>query len=81
MAEFVNNPVMSVSMKLPTNANGNIAQSGDTTAGTKLYTIPGIKKGATLAEANNVFDKFVGVIGGGDYDSLSAVRTVKEGVA
>ena len=81
MAEFVNNPVMSVSMKLPTTADGKIAQIGDTIGGTKLYSIPGIKKNATLAEANTVFEKFVGVIGGGEFDSLSAVRTVKEGVA
>ena len=80
MAEFVSSPTMSVSMKVDV-ASGNIAQSGDTVNGSKAVNIPGIKKNATLAEAETVFSNFVGTICGGSYDSISAVRTIKEGVA
>ena len=79
MAEFINSPTMSVSMKVPM-ADGKIAQIGDTVNGTKLFTIPGIRNGASLSQANAVFDKFIGIIGGGEFDSLSATRTIKEGV-
>lgn len=80
MAEFVNSPTMAVSMRTEVTAAGNIAQWGDVVKGSKAINIPGIKKNATLAESEKVFDKFIGVIGGGSYDSLSAVRTIKEGV-
>lgn len=80
MAEFVTAYTGTVKMKVPT-ADGNIAQSGDTENGAKQVSIPGIKAGATLAEANIVFGKFVGTICGGSFDSLSAVKTVTQGVA
>lgn len=80
MADFVNKPTATVSMRIPTTAAGNIAQSGDVVKGSKLGSIPGIKKDATLADTNKVFGAFYGTIGGGSYDSLSAVRTIKEGV-
>lgn len=81
MAEFAEAKVMSVSMKADVNLNGNIAQVGDDVAGAKVITIDGIKKNATLAESEKVFDAFLGGICGGSADSLSAVRTIKEGVA
>ena len=81
MAEFINSPTMTVGMRADITAAGNIAQSGDTAKGSKQINIVGIKKNATLAESEKVFEKFVGTIGGGSYDSLSAVRTIKEGVA
>lgn len=80
MAEFVTAYTGTVKMKVPT-ADGNIAQSGDTENGAKQVSIPGIKAGATLAESNIVFGNFVGSIGGGTFDSLSAVKTITQGVA
>ena len=81
MAEFVNAKVMSVSMKVDTTADGNIAQSGETVTSAKLATIAGIKKSASLAESNLVYDAFYGTVGGGRQDSLTAVRKIVEGVA
>jgi len=64
MAEFATAYTSSVKMKVPVTADGNIAQSGDTvTSATKQISIPGIKAAATLAEANTVFNAFVGDIG------------------
>lgn len=80
MADFVNNATATVSMRIPTTAAGNIAQSGDVVKGSKLGSIPGIKKDAHLNEVNKVFDAIYGTIGGGSFDSMSAVRTIKEGV-
>lgn len=39
------------------------------------------QKNATLTESTAVYDKFAVQIGGGNYDSLRATRTIKEGVA
>lgn len=80
MADFENNSVMNVSMKIGLDLNGNIAQSGDTIAAKKRVSIAGIKKNATLAEANTVFSVFYGQIADATFDSLSAVRTISEGV-
>lgn len=81
MADFVNSKTMTVSLKVDTNALGNLAQSGETASGAKLASIPGIKKDANLANTIKVYDAFYGTIGGATFDSLSAVRTIKEGVA
>lgn len=80
MADFKNNSVMKVSMKIDLDLDGNICQQGDTPQSQKNMTITGIKKNATLAECNIVFNAFYGTIANGTYDSLSAVRTITEGV-
>lgn len=72
---------MSVSMGVNVNAAGNIAQSGDTVAGTKTISINGIKKDATFAQAKTVYDTFVGDIAGGSYVESTAQGTIKFGVA
>ena len=81
MAEFVNSPVMSVTMPLDVTSDATIAQATDTATASKSFTIQGIKKNATLTESAAVYDKFAVQIGGGNYDSLRATRTIKEGVA
>ena len=81
MADFVQAYTASVKMKVPVTAAGNIAQDGDTPATNKQVTIPGIKPDATLAQANTVFNAFIGNIAGGSFDSLSAVKTITQGVA
>lgn len=82
MAEFATANVANVKMKVPLTTGGYIAQSDDTvTSAVKQVTIPGIKAGATLAEANTVFNAFLGDIAGGSFDSLSAVKTITQGVA
>lgn len=80
MAEFKAAQVANVKMKVNLNTAGNIAQSGDTLKGTKTPSIPGIKAGATLAEATAVFDAFYGTIGGATFDSLTAVKTISQEV-
>lgn len=80
MADFVSAATATVKMPVNITAAGNIAQSGDTVAGKKVVSIPGIKQAATLTEANTVFSKIYGVIGGGTYDSLSAQKITTQGV-
>lgn len=80
-AEFATAHVGTLKMKLATNANGNIAQSGETAAGQKAFTLNGFKAKGSLDEANVVFGKIFGNIAGGNFDSLSAEKTVTQGVA
>ena len=80
MAEFANAVTANVKMKIDMTAAGNIAQTGDTAAGSKAPTIKGIKAAATLAEAKTVFDAFYGTIAGATYDSLTAEKSIKTGV-
>ena len=68
-------------MKLAVNGDGNIAQSGDTATGQKVFTLNGFKAKGSLADANVVFGKIFGDIAGGSYDSLSAEKTVTQEVA
>ncbi len=81
MTEFTPAVTASVKMNVDMTADGFIAQSGDTVASTKAISIPGIKAGATLAEANAVFTAFLGNIAGGTSDSLTAKKTIVQGVA
>ena len=80
MAEFTSAVTASVKMNVDMNEDGYIAQSGETVAGTKAITIHGIKAAATLAEANAVYDAFFVNIAGGTADSLSAKKTIVQGV-
>ena len=80
MAEFSGGATASVKMKVNTTTGGYIAQETDTVKGTKNPTIAGIKATANLAEATAVLDAFYGGIGGGSFDSLSAVKTMHQEV-
>ena len=81
MAEFATANTATVKMKIDINADGKIAQTGDTVVGSKTPSLAGIKPTATLAEAKTVFDAFYGQIAGASYDSLTAVKTITQGVA
>ena len=81
MAEFSVANTSTVKMKVGATSGGYIAQSDDTVTASKVISIPGIKADATLAEASTVFNAFVGNIAGGSFDSLSAVKTITQGVA
>lgn len=80
MADFSTAYTSTIKMKSPTTSDGYLAQSGDTVTGNKYFSIPGIKASANLAEANTVFNAFLGDIAGGSFDSLSAVKTITQGV-
>lgn len=80
MAEFINNPVSTVQMNVPTNADGDIATTGEIQTGIKKVSIEGIKATATLAQAATVFDAFYGTIADTSFDSLSAKKTTVQGV-
>lgn len=80
MAEFSPAVTASVKMNVPMNGDGFIAQDGDTVAGTKAISIGGISAGANLAGANAVFTAFLGNIAGGSFDSLTAKKTIVQGV-
>ena len=81
MADFVDSPVMEVSVDLGMTSDATVAQASESIAASKRHTLKGIKKSATLAEYNTVGQAFYGTLGGGTYDSLSAVRKISEGVA
>lgn len=80
-AEFAELNTGSLKVKLAMTESGNIAQTGDTVKSQKAFTISGFKARGSLDEANVVFDKLFGTIAGGTYDSLSAEKTVTQGVA
>lgn len=80
MAEFAEATVSSLKVNVDLNAAGNIAQDGETAAGQKAITINGFKASGNLAAADTVFNKLIGNIAGGTYDTLSAVKITIQGV-
>ena len=80
-AEFAEMNTGSLKVKLAMTEGGNIAQTGDTATNQKAFTLNGFKARGSLQEANVVFGKLFGNIVGGTYDSLSAEKTVTQGVA
>lgn len=77
--DFENTPVSSVSMKIPTNADGNIATTSETATGEKSFTIDGIKVDANLTQATAVFTAFLSICD--TYcDELTAKKTIVQGV-
>lgn len=63
-------------VKVPITADGNIAQDGDTVAGTKRMQISQVNADNGLPENNKVFDLFIGLIAGGSHDSLTNTMRV-----
>lgn len=80
MADFSPAVTATVKMNVDATTGGYIAQSGDTVTAQKAVNIQGIKAAATLAEATTVFNAFYGDIAGGTFDSLSAKKTITQGV-
>lgn len=71
---FVEEATSRLSVKVPVNADGNIAQTGETGVKTKSISIKGFVDNGSLSHANDVFDAFLGNIANTNYDSLTAVR-------
>ena len=70
--------VSALKVDVALNANGNIAQTGQTVKGTKTVTINGFKTAGTAADAKTVWDAIIGDIGGGSFDTLTgSLTTVK----
>lgn len=67
-------------MDVGTNANGTIAQSGETVVGKKSISIGGLSSDCTLANANTVFSAIISNICGGTYDTITAEQTLKRKV-
>ena len=80
MAEFAQANVGTLKVSLNLDSDGTIAQSGAAVADTKTFSLNGFKASGNLAEANTVFGAILGDIAGGTYDSLSASKTVTQGV-
>lgn len=80
MAEFATANTSVLKMAVELNASGNIRQSGETAAGQKVISINGFKATGTLANADTVFNKLIGNIAGGSYDTLSASKVITQGV-
>lgn len=80
---FIDEPTARLSVKIPINASGNIAQKGETATSQKSVSIKGFVNDGTLSKASDVMEVFLGTIANTNYDSLSATRydtaTVGEG--
>ena len=79
--EFVTPTTAAVSMGVAVTEDGYLAGSGDTPAGKKKFSIPGIATTATNSDCATVFQAIVGGIAGGTYDSTTTVKTVTYTVA
>ena len=62
------------------NENGNIAQTGDTAAGKKSFSMNNIKSDAVFSDCAAVYSAFVTGIGGGRYDETTGELTIKKKV-
>lgn len=80
MAEFAQATTSDLKVSVDMNAAGNIAQDGETAASQKVFTIKGFKATGTLANADTVFNKLIGGIAGGTYDTLTAAKITTQGV-
>ena len=78
--EFANPHVANLSVGVNVDSDANIATSGATAVGVKKVTMQGFNLTGTLADANTVFDKLFGSIIGASYDSLTANKTLSQGV-
>lgn len=81
MAEFKTAKTSTLKVKINLNADGNVAQSGETVKSTKVVSLQGFKAEGNLAQANTVFQAMYGQIAQGTYDGLSAVKTTSQEVA
>lgn len=76
--EWSTGTTATVKFDIALNENGNIAQSGDTAAGKKSYSMNNIKADATFSETARVYTAFVTGIAGGRYDESSGELTIKK---
>ena len=79
MAEFASANVANLSVQVNVDSDANIATSG-AAVGTKKISMKGFKANGTLANANTVFNALLTDICGGTYDSLTANKTINQGV-
>lgn len=78
MSKQWDNPkTATVKFNVALNENGNIAQTGDTAAGNKAFSIPGIKSTANLSDTKTVYSAFVEGLAGGRYDDTTGEKIVK----
>ena len=81
MANFQNPKTATVKMKVDITSDGNIAQSSDFATSSKYISIKGISATCDLADAEKVFNVFIGdSLGGGTFDNYSAVRAITQEV-
>lgn len=69
--------IASTSVKVNLNANGTIAQEGETVVGTKRINIAGVNIDNGLTSNTAVLEVFVNYFGGGTQDSLSNTMSAK----
>lgn len=62
--------VSNTDVKVNVNADGNFAQSGETVAGQKRYTLKGANIENSLSANTEILGAFLGIVGAGQ-DSLS----------
>lgn len=67
----------SVKFDIALNDNGNIAQSSQTAAGAKSYSMSNIKSDATFDQASGAYGAFLGLVGG-RFDESTGELTIKK---
>lgn len=80
MADWANPKTMTAKVKVNLNAQGYIAQSGETVAAAKYMSTGGISAAADLDATDAVWGYMFSTIGGGTYDTLTAQKTTTTGV-
>lgn len=73
---FVPQSTAKLKIDVALNADGNIAQTGQTAKGTKTVTINNFKQDGTLAQGKAILDAYLGTFAGASYDTLTAQRVV-----
>lgn len=76
MATFAIDRTGVLKMNVGLNANGNLATGEQAVVSEKSFSIPGVASECTVAQADTVFDKIIGDIVGGNYDSTTMVQTL-----
>lgn len=67
----------STSVKVGLNANGTIAQNGETVTGSKRINVTGVNIDNDLSSNTQVLEVFVNYFAGGSQDSLSNTMSAK----
>ena len=75
-AVFENPATSDLKISIPINAEGNIAQVGETAAANKVFTVKGFKTDGDADEADAVFTEIFSNIANTTYDTLSATQTI-----
>lgn len=75
--EWTTPKTSTVKFNVATTDAGNIAQSGDTAAGNKVFSLQGVKADADFSNTKVVYSAFVEGLAGGRYDEDTGKKIVE----